>query len=347
MSGDTKNGTGSRSNNKVLVTAATGKAGYKICLALVDAGFDVYGTTRSASTGADKLKVIGVTPVIGDYTTELSTLLVDSGAHKLLFLTDYWTAAHGNVDVEVAQGKQMVDAAIRHNVEHAVFMSVADPDNFPKECQHIPAKLQIEAYLQEHSRHLNCWSVVRPAAFFENFDDAANYNPLTKGSLKFLMTESLKWCSTYDIGRAAAVQLQNPTKWHGKTLDVIGYEGDLNDCADALETVGGFPVTRGLAVPLWLRKLVLGNDLHYMCEFFAGRRGPGIRGTVKEFQQHVPDAHDAAAWFRHHNMYANGEPIVGNAVPPSSGGVTRAAIAAVGMATVVAAVAVVVARKQY
>ena len=61
MSGDTKNGTGSRSNNKVLVTAATGKAGYKICLALVDAGFDVYGTTRSASTGADKLTVMVIT----------------------------------------------------------------------------------------------------------------------------------------------------------------------------------------------------------------------------------------------------------------------------------------------
>ena len=52
------------SNNKVLVTAATGKAGLQSCMALKDQGFEIFGTTRSES-GAEKLKKIGVTPLIG------------------------------------------------------------------------------------------------------------------------------------------------------------------------------------------------------------------------------------------------------------------------------------------
>jgi nucleoside-diphosphate-sugar epimerase len=35
------------SSTKVLVLCATGKAGRNVCKALKDAGFEVYGTTRS------------------------------------------------------------------------------------------------------------------------------------------------------------------------------------------------------------------------------------------------------------------------------------------------------------
>ena len=45
--------------DKVLVTCATGKAGLECCRALVDAGFDVYGTSRT-STGGKKISAVGV-----------------------------------------------------------------------------------------------------------------------------------------------------------------------------------------------------------------------------------------------------------------------------------------------
>ena len=44
--------------DKVLVTCATGKAGLECCRALVDAGFDVYGTSRT-STGGKKISAVG------------------------------------------------------------------------------------------------------------------------------------------------------------------------------------------------------------------------------------------------------------------------------------------------
>mmetsp|Transcript_2565 Transcript_2565/g.6954 ORF Transcript_2565/g.6954 Transcript_2565/m.6954 type:complete len:113 (+) Transcript_2565:139-477(+) len=83
MSGD-----GSSSSNRVLVTAATGKAGFEICLALVDEGFDVHGTTAGSEKGggAEKLRSIGVTPVVGDRATDFFESARRKRSRKALLL---------------------------------------------------------------------------------------------------------------------------------------------------------------------------------------------------------------------------------------------------------------------
>ena len=53
------------------------------------------------------------------------------------------------------------------------------------------------------------------------------------GVVKFLSLQDCKYCATYDIGRAAAVQFRNRDEWLGKSLDVIGWQGDLNQVAAA------------------------------------------------------------------------------------------------------------------
>ena len=60
-------------------------------------------------------------------------------------------------------------------------------------------------------------------------------------------------------------------------------------------------------MPIWLRRLLL-NDLHHMFLYFERDKGP--KGEPEAFRQIVPDALSAEAWFRFHNRYANGEPIV-------------------------------------
>jgi uncharacterized protein YbjT (DUF2867 family) len=297
--------------DKVLVTCATGKAGLECCRALVDAGFDVYGTTRNATSGT-KISAIGAKPVIANYVSELPKALQESGAKKLLFITDFFKAGKNSAEAEYQQGVHAVDSAKAAGCTHTIFISVADCEKFPQACTHILAKPRVEAYLKEAG--LKAYSILGAGTFFENFDDADNYNPLKKGALSFLMTESAKFCATYDIGRAAAVQFKAPERWHAKKLDVIGWVGDLDDAAKALEKVGGFPVKAGLAMPLFARKLFL-SDLDAMCKFFVS---PGISSNPSDFKKHVPAALDAEGWFRHHNRYGNGEPIVGNPTPPST-----------------------------
>ena len=308
----------------ILVTCATGKAGFECCKALVDDGFDVYGCTRNAA-GGKKLAAINVKPVVCNYTCEIPKALAESGAKRLLFITDFFRAAKNKAEVEFEHGKHAVDAAKAAGVVHTIFISVNDADKWPAECDHLLAKPRVEAYLKASGIR---YSLLGPVAFFENFDDPANFNPLTKGKLYFLDEGTVPFCATYDIGRAAAVQFKSPERWLGKKLDVCGQLADLQTCAAALEKVGGFPVKSGLAMPIWARRLFL-RDLHYMCLHYMS---PGVSASPSEFRKHVPGAMDAEAWFRHHNRYANGEPIVGNTTPPSKGNMS----ATIGIALAVA-----------
>ena len=288
-------------SNKVLVLNATGKVGRNACRALKEAGFDVYGTTRSST---NDLASQGVHPVICNYTerADLDRALKETGAKMVFAITDYFGAAKSRPEIEIQHGKTAIDAAKSANVEHFIFISVVDAEHFNDHVRHIKTKLVIEDYLRKSGVP---YSILRPTAFFENLDDAKNWNPLKKGAIKFLTTKSCKYCATYDIGRAAAIMFKDPEKWLGQSLDVIGWEGDLSQVAAALEKVGGVPVKFRLAMPIFLRKLLL-KDLHNMFLYFEAG---GPKGTPEEFKKIVPDALSAEDWFRFHGHYSNGERI--------------------------------------
>jgi uncharacterized protein YbjT (DUF2867 family) len=292
------------SSEKILVLCSTGKVGRNVCLALAQAGFDVYGTTRSESK---YLPSIGVTPVIADYTQrpDLDRAFAQSQAKKVFVLTDYFRAAKKSVDLEVAQGKRAIDAAREAGVDHIIFMSVADAESFDNKTHHIKAKVILEDHVKRSGLK---FTILRPSAFFENLDDAANWNPLKKGRVSFLADKECKFCSTYDIGRAAAVVFGNPQEWYGKSLDIVGWKGNLSDIAVALEKVSGTSVRAQLAMPIFLRRLFL-NDLHHMCLYFEGH---GLSAEAEDFKTVVSDPLSAEDWFRFHNRYANGEPIIPN-----------------------------------
>ena len=290
------------SAEKVLVLNATGKVGRNVCPALLEAGYDVYGTTRSPNT---PLASQGVKPVVCNYTSraDLDRAFKETGAQKVFVITDFFRAAKPNADLEFRQGRDAIDAAKAAGVDHLIFMSVADAECFDKHTKHMKAKVELEKYLRQSGVP---FSILRPCAFFENLDDAANWNPLKKGVVKFLTLQDCKYCATYDIGRAAAIQFRNPKDWLGKSLDVIGWQGDLSQVAAALSKVSGVPVKAKLAMPIFLRRLFL-KDLHHMFLYYDVQKGP--RGTPEAFKKVVPDAFSAENWFRFHGRYANGESI--------------------------------------
>ena len=288
-------------SEKVLVLNATGKVGKNVCLALREAGFEVCGTTRSQST---QLSEAGVEPVICNYTERsgLEYAFEKTGAKKVFAITDYFGAAQSRGDLEIEHGRTAIDVAKVNCVEHFIFVSVVDAENFNEHVRHIKTKIAIEDYLRQSGVP---YSILRPTAFFENLDDPKNWNPLKKGAVKFLSKERMKFCATYDIGRAAAVMFKEPEVWLGRSLDVITWEGSLYDIAKALENVAGTPVKASLAMPVFLRRLLL-KDLHNMFLYFESG---GPKGTPDEFKKIVPNALSAEDWFRFHGYYSNGERI--------------------------------------
>ena len=290
------------SDEKILVLNSTGKVGRNVCRALLEAGYDVYGTTRSNKSTLGHLRV---KPVVCNYTLrkDLDRALADTGAKKMFVITDYFGAAKKSAEMEFEQGRAAIDAARAAGVKHLVFMSVADAEFFDHHVKHLHAKVALEKYLRESGVP---FSILRPCAFFENLDDAANWNPLKKGVVKVLTLQDCKYCATYDIGRAAVIQLKDPKTWLGQTLDVIGWQGDLSQVAAALSKVSGVPVRAQLAMPIFLRRLFL-KDLHHMFPYYEVQKGP--RGTPEAFKKVLPGALSAEDWFRFQGHYSNGEKI--------------------------------------
>jgi uncharacterized protein YbjT (DUF2867 family) len=151
--------------NKVLVLCATGKAGRNVCRALKDAGFQVYGTTRA---NTKKLSDQGVIPVLCDYTSreDLDRALLETGAKKVFVITDYFGAAKSKGALEISHGKYAIDAARSAEVDHLIFMSVADAELMDERVKHIKTKVVIEDYLRASGVR---YSILRPCAFFEKF----------------------------------------------------------------------------------------------------------------------------------------------------------------------------------
>jgi uncharacterized protein YbjT (DUF2867 family) len=292
---------------RVLVLPGTGRIGAGVCRALSEAGFDVYGTSRGARAG--KLSS-GATGVTADYTTraDVERALKETGAQKVIFTVDFFGAAKSSARTEAEHGRAIV-AALQANggVKHAIFVSVADADKPSADVEHFHSKLETEKALKAASG-VASWSILRPTCFFENLDDPANWNPLKKGQLKFLMLEPLTWVSTFDIGRAAAAMFKDPKQWQGKTVDAVAWQGDLATVAKGLERVGGVPVSFGLAMPSFLLRPMLGRDLYGMCEFFK-KNGGAAPQSIPAFKKLVPDAFGPDAFFAHLGKYSDGTKI--------------------------------------
>jgi uncharacterized protein YbjT (DUF2867 family) len=292
-------------DKRVLVLPGTGRIGSGVCRALLEAGFDVYGTSRGARGG--KLSS-GAIAVAADYTsrTDVERALRETGAQKVVFTVDFFGAAKSSAATEAAHGRAIV-AALQANggVKHAIFVSVADADKAPAEVAHFLSKLETEAALKASGVP---FSMLRPTCFFENLDDAANWNPLQKGQVKFLMLEPLTWVSTYDIGRGAAAMFKDAKQWLGKTVDAVAWQGDLAAVAKALERVGGVPVSSSLAMPAFLLRPMLGADLYGMIQYFK-KNGGGAPQSIPAFKKLVPDAFGPDAFFAHLGKYSDGTKI--------------------------------------
>ena len=229
---------------------------------------------------------------------DVDRAIAESKATSVVFLTDFFAAAKGRSKVEAEQGKMMVDACKTAGV-YSVFLSVGDAEKFDAKTLHIHAKIEIEKYLKASG--ISGWSILRPVAFFENFDDPANYNPLKLGGVKFLTECSTFLVATYDLGKAAGVMIGNKTEWNGKTLECSSYRGTIHEVAAAFQKVSGHPTKGSLAMPICARSLFL-SDLHHMCLYFENGY-PGSAVDIAEFKKVVPDAMDAEAWFRYYGKF--------------------------------------------
>ena len=165
----------------------------------------------------------------------------------------------------------------------------------------------IENYLKESGLS---HTIFRPGSFFENFDDPSICNPLTKGHLKGVLPFTVQYIACYDSGRAAATVFTNFADWNGKLLNCVAFEGDGNQCAEALSRVSGVPckfsVTMSRTFMYVLSCIPLFAFLYEIVDNFSTYNDQGLSDIAK-FKEVVPDAMDAEGFFRKLGQWRNGE----------------------------------------
>ena len=212
---------------------------------------------------------------------------------------------------EAALGKNVIDDVLKADkkLEHVVFTSVGDTDNCPKTVLPFWAKADVEAYMAEKLAPTSTtWAVIRPACFFENLDDAANFNSLKKGKVSMLTKPkcSVKYIATEDIGKGSTVLLMKPEKYAGKKIEAAAAEHTGLELAQALSEVSSVDCKYSTGVPRFALWLFI-SQLYHMTKWLES---DGYSADIDEFKKIVPDAKDAKAWFEAKGQWANGEKFV-------------------------------------
>jgi uncharacterized protein YbjT (DUF2867 family) len=253
----------------VLVVLATGKMGKCVIDAFLANGtYNVFGTSRNANHRG--LKAKGVTPVAFKFGDKQSMVdaIKKSGATIVFLNTEFQNAAKQCADTESQHGIVMVDACREQGVSHVIHCSVLLADSAPLE--HFRSKVPIEQRLAASGVP---YTVLRPASFFDNFDDAVNWNPLTRGKLSGLFGENSRvpLVACADVATAAVNVAGNRSQWVGKTIDCVSCNATMKECAEGLSMASGVPCPYKVAMPsfmLWM----MSRDYYNMAALFANRQ---------------------------------------------------------------------------
>lgn len=245
-------------------------------------------------------------------TASIVRAIDESKATRVWFTTDWYSIKKPTIAKEAQLGHNVIDAvAMRSDqVNHVVYNSGAMGNGtipIPKKMGEFWSKLDIEDYMAKKLPPLQInWSVLRPVAFLENFDDAKNGNPLTKGKLKMLVypNVSLKYISCTDIGKGAAALLINPELYAGQKIDAGTCEYTGPQMAKELSEVSGVECKYSLSVPRFVLWLFV-PYLHGLVKWFEN--GGYDDTDMEPFRKIVPDYQDAKAWFRAKGHWADGE----------------------------------------
>lgn len=272
-------------NRTVLVTGATGTQGGAVARELLDRGYAVRALTRDPEQpAAAELRRLGAEVVAGDFNEPQSLRDAMRRAHGVFAVTTWQD--------EVAQGRNLVDAAEASGITHFIYTSVAGADENTG-LPHFDNKYEVEKYLAASS--LN-YSIVRPVEFMNNWEysrdallDGRYVNP-RDGS------DSHQWIAARDIGYFVGEAFDNPSAWYGRTEEIAGDEMTLDELVAVMSGVLDRPVEH--VEPPWPDfRAAAGDEVADMYRWFADvgydvdvdalrARHPNLT-TVREFLEEM------------------------------------------------------------
>lgn len=275
---------------KILVTGATGHQGGALARSLLKKGHTVRALTRNPGSPAGQaLKEIGAQVVAGDFTDREILERAMKGVDAVFAMTVPW---NGGQEGEIAQGRNLVDAAKAVGVSHFLYSSVASA-NRGTGVPHFDSKAEIESHIRASGLP---FTIIAPVTFMENALSPWIQPELRRGRLPMPLPagRSLQQIALDDIAGFATLILERREPFLGQRFDIASDEIDGKGMSEILSQVAGREI-RYQPVPIRDARGMLGEAMAKMFEWLD-RVGYDV--NIPELRRQYPevDWHTYESW---------------------------------------------------
>jgi uncharacterized protein YbjT (DUF2867 family) len=249
----------------IAVTGATGQQGGAVARKLLADGWQVRALTRDpGKPAAQELKTLGAEVLPGDMDNRSELDAAFQGADGVFSVQNFWLPNVG-FEGEIRQGKNVADAAKAAGIRHLVYSSVGAAHRGMGQ-KHFESKWIIEQHI--HSLGIP-YTILRPAAFYENFNwERAVILNGTYNALGLRPEKEHQLIAVEDVGVFAAFAFANPDEYVGKTIELAGDAPTEPQIADTFAKVIGRSVK--LVLPTGEGGPSSDEEMTAMFNFFNG-----------------------------------------------------------------------------
>ena len=207
----------------VVVCGSTGHQGGAVAKHMLKLpNWQVIALTRNpGSAPGQALKQQGATVRQADLHDKSSLLGAFEESHSVFGVTQPWSSDYKkcNPNAEIEQGKNIADACSQTGVNHLVLSTAAHLAEGRTGIPHVDSKVEVEEYVM----HSNVpYTFLRPAQFMDNVGQP--YFPIKRGSVRGFIDGDARvpYIATHDIGAIASVVLDDPERFIGEGINLVG-----------------------------------------------------------------------------------------------------------------------------
>jgi uncharacterized protein YbjT (DUF2867 family) len=272
----------------IVVCGATGRQGGAVARHLLARRWRVRAVTRKPDAPKAKaLRDAGAEVVQADMADRKSLDPVFEGAYGVFNVQNPQIAGF---DGEVAQGRNVADAAKAAGVRHLVYGSAGMGVRTG-----VPS-WDSKVLIADHMRQLDLpITVLRPMAFMELMTDKDFYPQVSVWHVMPKLMgwdRTLPWLAADDVGVIASMAFGDPDRFIGADIPLAGDLKTLDECRQLWTEAGKRP--RGFPMPVWLFQRVAGKDLPLMWRWLRTGEVPLDTGPTHAVH---PGARTMRQWF--------------------------------------------------
>lgn len=254
------------------VLGASGRMGGATARKLLARGHKVRALSRNPDSARVRaLAAAGSETALADMASAESLAQAFAGVDGVFNMQPAFDSrGRYHFDVEVQQGTAVAEGLRRARIGHVVYGSAGTGERTG--IPHFDAKIEIEAALRSACPKV---SVLRPAPFMELMTDAEFMPRFSTWGVepKVMGWDTPKpWIAVDDIGEVAALAFSRPDELGGRELFLAGDVLSLREAHRLFAAITG-RAPRGVALPIWLFRWMVGEELVQMWTFIRERGG--------------------------------------------------------------------------